>query len=202
MKSSSYHYKTYNKIFWPIFFIVLVAGWYFGGIWLALFLLISMVIIDIYKPLWQSELTWSNIDNALINIQKYGLNPCELCFKIEKRKVYVYRDERGSGKNPIRMAIRIPISNWDDIIEADGYQSMSEHIGGVMQQSENKVPSIMIYATIDNQIADCKDLLKLLFDKAAGGLRPNIFAKTKVAAKKNIWMYYDKKGNKTGYNRT
>jgi hypothetical protein len=201
MKSSALHHKEYKYFFWTFFFVIPATAWILGGFWFALAGLLIVILSDYFHPLWQSDLTWNDIDNALKNMYKYGRNPCELCFRVGKRKVYIYRDERGNPeKEPIRMSVRIPLDDWKDHFNNEGYSKLLNKFGGFgLYSDDRKENSYGIFPS--GGIDDCKEILRILFDKAAGGLKPDIFAKTAVNAHKNIWIQYDQNGNKIRYNR-
>jgi hypothetical protein len=55
--------------------------------------------------------------------------------------------------------------------------------------SNNRGPeSYDIFTRIGHELEDCKGLLKTLFEKSVGGLRPDIYAQSVVNTKKNIWI--------------
>lgn len=201
MKSSSLHPEKYNFVFWLIFILFPLLGWRLGGWLYALLGVLIVILIDYLNPLWQSELTWNDIENALLNMYKYGRNPCELCFRVEKRKVYVYRDEKGHPKRgPIRMSVRIPVNDWDDLFNDEGYAKLLNRFGGFGLFSDSRrEPSYGIFPS--GGCVDCKEILRILFVKAAGGLHPKISAKTKINSHKNIWIQYDDNGKMLRYNR-
>jgi len=164
-----------------------LIGWYIGGIVPALIGFSIALIIDRFFPTWKYELTWSDIDLALNNIYKYGSNPCELCFRVGNRKIFIYRDERGSDKKPIRMSVRLPISNWSDIFADDNFHKLVDLFGGKGIYHDNRGPDS--YGIFPRRgVQGCKDILKFLFEKSVGGLRPDIYARSVVNAKKNIWI--------------
>jgi hypothetical protein len=183
------------------FFILVISnfitfpliGWYIGGIVPALIGFSIALIIDRFFPTWKYELTWSDIDLALYNIYKYGSNPCELCFLVGNRKVFVYRDERGNEKRPIRMSIRLPLEDWSDLFDKKGFSKLLHEFGGMGLYSKDRGPECYGLFPRGGR-EDCKEILKVLFQKSVGGLRPDIYARSVVNAKKNIWIDHSHEG--------
>lgn len=170
------------------YFIFPLIGWYFGGILIAIAGLLFAYLIDIFAPKWKHELTWQDIDIALKNIYRYGKNPCDLCFYVKNRKVYIYRDEQGDHQEEsIRMAARIPLKDWSDIYSKEEFSQLMKKFGYMGIYSKNRGPEAYVIFT-SNGADDCKEMLKILFEKSVGGLRPDIYARSVVNAKKNIWI--------------
>lgn len=179
--------KSYSLFTRSNFVLLPILGWYFGG---AAFLIIGIclaIAIDVFFPTWKYELSWHDIDVALHNIYKYGSNPCELCFRVDNRKVFVYRDERGNEKRPIRMSIRIPLEDWSDLFDKEGFSKLLHKFGGMGLYSKDRGPECYGLFPKGGQ-EDCKEILKILFEKSVGGLLPDIYARSVVNAKKNIWI--------------
>lgn len=177
------------------YFAFPVVGWFIGGILFAIGGLAVAYLADIFSPKWKHELTWRDFDIALNNIYKYGRSPCELCIRIGKRRIFVYRDEKdttrrdGPPSSRIRMAVCLPLKDWSDLLADDDYHQLFRLHGGKALYSNNRGPeSYDIFIRIGQEIEGCKALLKELFDKSAGGLRPDIYARSVVNAKKNIWI--------------
>lgn len=179
-----------------------IIGWYIGGIVPALIGFSIALIIDRFFPTWKYELTWSDIDLALYNIHKYGSNPCELCFQVGERRAYIYRDEKGNEDDPIRMAARIPLNDWSDIYNKEDFSELMKKFGYMGTYSKNRgVEAYVIFTS--NGAADCKEILKVLFQKSVGGLRPDIYARSVVNAKKNIWIdHSQEEKNGTGHQKS
>ena len=175
------------------YFIFPLIGWHFGGILIAIAGLLIAYLVDIFAPKWKHELTWQDIDIALQNIYKHGKNPCELCFQVGKRKVYIYRDEKGNEDDPIRMAARIPLNDWSDIYNKEDFSELMKKFGYMGTYSKNRGAEAYVIFT-SNGAADCKEILKVLFQKSVGGLRPDIYARSVVNAKKNIWIDHSQEG--------
>jgi hypothetical protein len=177
------------------YFLFPLIGWCVEGILTAIAGLLIAYLVDIFAPKWKHELTWKDIDIALRNIYKYGKNPCELCFRIGNKKIFVYRDERddsrrgGPPKTRIRMAVCLPLADWSNLFTEDGYRQLLHKYGGKGMYGNNRGPkSYDIFMKKGHELEDCKELLKFLFEKSVGGLRPNIYARSVVNAKKNIWI--------------
>jgi hypothetical protein len=187
--------KGYSIFILSNFVSLPLLGWYFGG---AIFLIIGLclaIAIDIFFPTWKYELTWRDIELALKNIYKYGSNPCELCIRVGERRIFVYRDEKdttrrgGPPSKRTRMAICMPVADWSDLLTDDDYDKLFKLHGGKAMFSNNRGPeSYDIFTRIGRELEDCKDLLEALFEKSIGGLRPDIYARSVVNAKKNIWI--------------
>ena len=182
-----------------------LIGWYIGGIVPALIGFSIALIIDRFFPTWKYELTWSDIDLALNNIYKYGSNPCELCIRVGKRRIFVYRDEKdttrrgGPPSTRIRIAVCIPLADWSDLLTDDDYDKLFRLYGGKAMYSKNRGPeSYDIFTRIGRELEDCKELLKSLFEKSVGGLRPDIYARSVVNAKKNIWIDHSEETKEAG----
>jgi hypothetical protein len=169
------------------YFIFPLIGWHFGGILIAIAGLLIAYLVDIFAPKWKHELTWQDIDIALKNIYKHGKNPCELCFQVGERRVYIYRDEKGDEDDPIRMAVRIPLKDWSDIYNKEDFSQLMNKFGYMGIYSKNRGPEAYVIFT-SNGADDCKEILKTLFERSVGGLRPDIYARSVVNAKKNIWI--------------
>lgn len=188
--------KSYSLFTRSNFVLLPILGWYFGG---AAFLIIGIclaIAIDVFFPTWKYELSWHDIDVALHNIYKYGSNPCELCFRISNRRLYIYRDEQGDRQEEsIRMAVRIPLKDWSDIYNKEDFSELMKKFGYMGIYSKNRGPEAYVIFTSDGTDA-CKEILKTLFEKSAGGLRPDIYARSVVNAKKNIWIDHSEEETK------
>jgi hypothetical protein len=181
------------------YFLFPIIGWYFGGILIAIAGLLIAYLVDIFTPKWKHELTWKDIDIALVNIYEYGKSPCELCIRADNRRIFIYRDERDDSRRDgppitrIRMAVCMPLADWSDLFTENGYRQLLHKYGGKGMYSNNRGPkSYDIFMKNGREIEDCKELLKLLFEKSVGGLRSNIYARSVVNAKKNIWFDHSK----------
>lgn len=179
--------KGYSIFLISNFLTLPVIGWIMGGLLPAFIGFIIALIIDVLFPTWKHELSWNDISLALGNIYRYGSNPCELCFIVGNRKVFVYRDERGNEKRPIRMSIRVPIDDWSDLFDKEGFSKLLHTFGGMGFYSKDRGPECYGLFPRGGQ-DDCKEILKILFEKSVGGLRPDIYARSVVNAKKNIWI--------------
>jgi hypothetical protein len=190
--------KGYSIFILSNFVSLPLLGWHFGE---SIFLIIGLclaIAIDIFFPTWKYELTWQDIELALNNIFKYGSNPCELRFLVGDRKIFVYRDERGNKKSPIRMSIRIPLKDWPDLFEDKNFHQLVDLFGGKGLYHGNRGPDS--YGIFPREgIKGCKDILNFLFENSVGGLRSDIYARSVVNAKKNIWIDHSQEGkNGTG----
>jgi hypothetical protein len=177
------------------YFLFSLIGWYVGGILVAIAGILIAYLLDIFTPKWKHELTWKDLDTALVNIYKYGKSPCELCIRADNRRIFVYRDERddsrrgGPPKSRIRMAVCMPLVDWSDLFTEDTYSQLLRKYGGKGMYSKNRGPkSYDIFMKKGHELEDCKEILKFLFEKSVGGLRPDIYARSVVNAKKNIWI--------------
>jgi hypothetical protein len=179
--------KSYSVFIWSNFITLPALGWYIGGIVPALIGLALAITIDALFPTWKYELTWKDIGLALKNLRKYGDNPCELCFRIGKKKIFVYRDENGSDEEPLRMAVRIPYDDWEGFFGEEGIEEIVDDFGGMGMDCEGRKPSSYIIFPATG-LEGCKDILSMMFEKAVGGLRPDIYARGIVSARKNIWV--------------
>ena len=180
-----------------------LIGWYIGGIVPALIGFSIALMIDRFFPTWKYELTWNDIDLALKNIYIFGSNPCELCFRINKRKLYIYGDEQGDPQEEsIRMAVRIPLKDWSDIYSKEEFSQLIKKFGYMGIYSKNRGPeAYVIFAS--NGTYDCKEMLKTLFEKSVGGLRPDIYARSVVNVKKDIWIDHSpERKNGTGHQKS
>jgi len=173
------------------YFAFAFIGWYFGDVLFAIAGLAIAYLVDIFSPKWKYELTWQNIDMALKNIYQYGKSPCELCFLVGGRKVYIYRDEKDDSRREqpkrtrIRMAVCMPLADWSDLFTDDGFRQLLHKHGGKGMYSNNRGPeSYDLFVKKGHELEYCKKILRVLFEKALGGLRPNIYAKSVVNAKK------------------
>lgn len=187
--------KSYFIIVISNFFTLPILGWLWGGIYLASVGFILALLIDRLFPTWKYELTWKDIDTALNNIYLHGHSPCDLCFIVNNRRIYIYRDEKKIHRNNgtidkrIRMAVCIPIKDWKDLLSKDDLHGLFKQFGGKAMFSSNRGPeSYDVFASKGKHIEDCKGLLNLLFKKATGGLNPDIYASSIVNSKKNIWV--------------
>lgn len=182
--------KKEYSIFTRSNFIVLpILGWYFGGAILLVVGVCLAIAIDVLFPKWKWELTWQDIDRALKNIYRYGSNPCELCILVEHRKIFVYRDERGDPDDcgGVRMAVRIPLKDWADLYNKNELSELMHRYGYMGMYSKNRGPEAYVLYSKDGP-NDCKRILKEMFEKSVDGLRPDIYAKSVVNSKKNIWF--------------
>ena len=181
--------RQYRIILIGNYFLFSFVGWHIGGVFFTISGFIIALLIDFYFPTYQWELTWHDIDLALNNIYKYGNSRCELCFRVGHRKVYIYRDERGSYQHPIRMAIRIPLTNWEEFFLNGNFHQLVDKFGGWGMYSNIRGKSYNLFTRIPDHPPDiCKEVLKFLFEKAVGGLKPDIYAQSIVNSTKNIWL--------------
>jgi hypothetical protein len=179
--------KHYYIILAGNYFLLPIIGWRVGGILPAIVGVILAYLIDIFFPKYQYELTWYDIDLALKNIYQYGNNPCELCFRVKKKKIYVYRDEKGNSQEPIRMAVSMPLLMWKDLYDDGDFHHLIDEYGGKGMYCNNRGPeSYVIFPR--GGLEGCKSVLRLLFEKAVGGLQPDIYAESTVNSTKNIWL--------------
>jgi hypothetical protein len=166
-----------------------LIGWIIGGILFALAGLIVAYVVDCFFPKWKYELTWKEIDLAIGNLYKYGKNPSELCFRVGSRKVLIYRDERGNPEkgDAVRMAVRIPLEDWAEFYSRKDLSDLMHKFGGMGMYSQNRGPeAYLLFPRGGGE--DCKEILRILFQKAVGGLRPDIYAQSVVISKKSIWI--------------
>lgn len=170
-------------------FLTLPAlGWHFGGIFLSAIGFLVALIIDKLFPTWKFELNWEDIDNALRNIYQFGNNPCDLCFLIGNRKLYVYRDEKGTKNEPTRLAVRIPLVYWLDLYTKDELIEKFKSYRELGMFCQNRgTESYVIFTKSGKRVENCKIILKILFEKAAGGLKQEIYASSIVNSSRNIW---------------
>jgi len=166
-------------------YIGYVFSGYLASVIFAILGLIAAFIVDILMPRWKYDLTWGEIDIALNNMYKYGHIPSEICFRVGKRRIFVYRDERDNtrtGQKPstrIRMAICIPLIDWSDLLTENDFDNIFKLYGGKSMYSSNRGPkSYDVFARIGQEVEDSKGMLKYLFEKAVGGLRPEIMAES------------------------
>lgn len=195
--------KHYDLLLLGLYFILPVTGWQIGGILLAVIGVIVAYAVDFFSPKWKYDLTWKDIDLALYNLHRYGRDPSELCFFVENRKIYVYRDEKGGEKQPIRMSVRMPLKDWSDIFDEKGFDNLLHKFSGMGLYSKDRGPEC--YGIFPKGgLEDCKEILRILFQKAVGGLRPEIMAQSTINTKKVIWLDHShdeqndslRKGNK------
>lgn len=186
--------KEYKLLLIALYIFLPLIGWLFYGIITAGVGLILAYLVDLFFPKWKYDLTWKEIDTALNNLYEYGQNPSYFWFYVENRKLYVYRDERGDGNNPIRMAVSIPIKDWSDLLGPKDYDDLYSSFGGEKYYSINRgQEQCDIYTKVERKgPEDCKQMLKFLFEKAAGGLRPEIMAQSNPCTKKTIWLDHNK----------
>jgi hypothetical protein len=179
--------KGYSIFVISNFFSLPVIGWFMGGIVTAISGFVIAFLIDHFFPTYKWELTWHDIDLALKNIYIYGNGRCQLCFFVGKRKVYIYRDEKGSDRNPIRMIVRIPCSEWKEFFEDGDFHQLVDKfkVTGMYTKSRGKKDYILLTNGEDNI---CREVLRFLFEKAVGGLHPDIYAESTVNSTKNIWV--------------
>lgn len=183
------HRKSYFIFVLSNFLTFPLIGWFIGGIYAAATGFMLALIVDKLFPTWKSELTWNDIENALNNLYLYGNNPCELCFIIGNRKLYVYRDERGSEKEPIRLAVSIPLVDWSDLFTEDELTVVFRRYREFGIFCKNRGPeSYVVYAKSGKRVDGCMTILRILFEKSVGGLKPDIYASSIVNSKKNIWV--------------
>ena len=83
-------------------------GWLWGGILQAIFGVSLAMLIDGFFPKWTYELSWENINNAVRNHMKFGSDGSHLTFLIGRRKLHIYRDDKG---DPYRLGVRIPLKS-------------------------------------------------------------------------------------------
>lgn len=179
--------KFYNILLICLYIILPIIGWQIGGIYFAGFGLIVAYLTDFFFPKWQYELTWKDIDLALYNLEKYGRNPSELCFRVDGRKIFIYRDEKGNEKRPIRMSVRLPLEDWSDLYDKEGFSNLLHKFGGMGLYSKHRgSESYGLFPRGGRE--DCKNILKMLFQNSVGGLRPDIIAQSSVNTKKVIWL--------------
>jgi hypothetical protein len=187
--------NKYNIMLAGLYISLAAIGWYIGGLYLSLAGLILAYLVDSFLPKWKYDLTWKEIDMALHNLYKYGNSPSELCFRVGEKRVFVYRDEKGK-KEPIRMAVCLPLADWSDLYDKEDYRKLLDTFGGLGMYSNNRGPeSYDLFTKAGQRPKDCREILKTLFVKSVGGLRPNIYAQSVVSSKKDIWKKYE---NDTG----
>lgn len=182
----------YSILLFSLYLILPFISWLIGGLLFIPFGLLIAYIIDFFFPKWQYDLSWQDIDRALNNIYKFGCSPCELCFLVGSRRIFIYRDEQIKYRKNIkiiRMSVRIPVSEWEDIFD-ENFDNLVELFGGRGFFSSNRRSySYGIFPMEGGE--GCKNILKYLFEKSVGGLRPDIYAESVVNAKKNIWIEHD-----------
>lgn len=185
--------KQYNLLLVVFYLSLPIIGWKVGGILLAGIGLLSAYLIDFFFPKWKYDLTWKDIDCALYNLYKYGKNPSQLWFSVGNRKILVYRDENGGEKKPIRMAVSIPTADWSDLLDQEDYHELVSKYGGKGVPANIKgKESYDIFAKIDREGPDdCKEILRILFQKAVGGLSPEIMAQSVINTEKIIWLDHE-----------
>ncbi|MBT8339338.1 MAG: hypothetical protein HKP58_04170 [Desulfatitalea sp.] len=187
--------KIYLHLIIGSFFILPMAGWFVGGWALSITGFLIAVLIDMFFPTWKHDLAWTDIKLALDNLYEYGNVPCELRFIVDGRKLSVYRDEMDFTKKGqpslsglrTRMAIRIPLKDWEDIFNDEDYKKLFKLYGEMGMYSENRGPIAYVIFT-ERGVSDCIELLKVCFEKSVGGIRPDIFAQSSVNSDKNIWV--------------
>lgn len=182
--------KYYDILLLVLYFILPAIGWFVHGIGLAIIGLIVAYGIDFFSPKWKSELTWKDIDLAIKNLYRYGRNPSLLWFCVGERKILVYRDEKGGETKPVRMAVSVPIDDWSDLLDQEDYHELvSKHGGKGIPSTYKGHEYYDIFTKIDREgPEDCKEMLKFLFQKAVGGLRPEIMAQSVANTSKVIWL--------------
>lgn len=182
--------KQFNILLICLYVSLPIIGWKVGGVLLAVAGLIAAYIVDFFFPKWKYDLTWKDIDLALNNLYKYGRNPTHLWFSVGDKKILVYRDQKGGEKEPIRMAVSIPVNDWSDLLDQEDYHELVSKYGGKGVPSNFRGrKSYDIFTPIERKgPEDCKEMLKFLFQKAVGGLRPEIMAQSVVNTSKVIWL--------------
>ena len=175
------------------FYILPIIGWYFGGFFLALLGFLCALAIDLFFPTWKYDLSWDDIRLALNNIYKYGNIPCELTFLVDNRRIFIYRDEKDFSrkKQPpritTRIGVRIPVEDWCDLYSEDDFMGFQKIYGGVGRYSSNRGPySFGLFPK--GEVDGCIKILHDMFEKAVGGLKPDIMARSIVNSKKIIWV--------------
>lgn len=179
--------RPVNTILLLTYFALPFLGWYLGGIFHAVFGFAVAYIADSVCPRWYYDLTWKDIDLALYNVNKYGKNPCKLCFDVKGKKIFVYKSDENESKEKdiIPLSIRIPLEDWQDFFSYEDIKKLQSRFGGYGLDCKHPVRSYAMYP--EKGLKDCKKILELFFDKAAGGLNPHILARTAVNSRKNIW---------------
>ena len=88
------------------------------------------------------------------------------------------------------MAVSIPINDWSDLLDQEDYHELVSKYGGKGIPSNFRGrKSYDIFTPIERKgPEDCKEMLKFLFQKAVGGLRPEIMAQSVVNSSKVIWL--------------
>jgi hypothetical protein len=195
--------KSYSAFVISNFITLPVIGWFVGGLVPTLVGFCLALLIDLFFIKWRYELTWKDIDLALNNLYKYGRSPSEICFRVGDRRIFVYRDEKDDtqrGQPPstyIRMAVRIPLVDWSGLLTEKDLDDLFHKYGGMAMTSSNRGPKCYdIFIKSRLGVEACRELLKELFEKAVGGLRPDIMASSNfVLSYKNVWIDHSQEEN-------
>ena len=85
------------------------------------------------------------------------------------------------------MSVRIPLEDWSDIFDEEGFSKLLHKFGGMGLYSKDRGPEC--YGIFPRGgMEDCKEILKILFQNSVGGLRPDIMAQSVINTKKVIWL--------------
>lgn len=85
------------------------------------------------------------------------------------------------------MSVRMPLEDWSDIFDEEGFDKLLHEFRGMGLYSKDRGPEC--YGIFPRGgLEDCKEILKILFQRSAGGLRPDIMAQSVIGAKRNIWI--------------
>lgn len=165
-----------------LFLILPFLGFYLSGVVALLGIGVAYIVERIY-PKWVSGLNWNDINIAIQNVYNYGNNPCELCFMIDNRKIYVYRDQK---EGPTRIGLRIPLKYWNDLFSEKQLEDLRKPFGGWAIYTTNRGPRSFLFFP-NGDVESCVQVLKFLLEQCSKNLYSDLFAEAIVNSKKDIW---------------
>jgi hypothetical protein len=134
-------------------------------------------------PKWGYELTWKDLKIGIENLYLYGLNGSQFCVKSGKRKIFIYRDEKG---DPIRMGFMIPVACWKDIIDKSDFEKMAHRFESYYHFIIRNYKEQFAFFPYDHSPENCFRILKYILVNYGNGLDQKVIARVN-GAKEDIW---------------
>jgi len=165
-------------------YVVLPAmGYIVMGLLLSILGLFIANTIDRIMPKWGYDLSWKDIEIGITNLYKYGLDGSLFCVKKDKKKIFIYRDEKG---DPVRMGFMIPVACWKGIIDKSDFESLAIRFESYYHFIVKDHKEQFAFFPYDHSPENCLRILKFILENYSNGLNHNVLARVD-GAKEDIW---------------